>query len=157
MTILCVGRLKEDFWRQACAEYQKRMTPFAKVSVIEVAECRLPKDPSPAEIQAGLRAEGELLLAKMPQNAAVVSLCVEGEKLSSERFSAWICDRTLRGVSHIAFVIGGSTGLWEQVKARSDLRLSFSGMTFPHMLARVMLCEQLYRAFQIMSDSRYHK
>ena len=157
ITLLCIGKLKEDYLRVACAEYHKRLTPFARVTILELEEHRLPRDPSAAQIEAGLCAEGEKILEKIPNGAAVVSLCIEGKPLSSEAFSEWISSTALHGVSHIVFVIGGSFGLSARVKEASHLRLSLSQMTFPHMLARVTLCEQLYRAFQISIDGKYHK
>lgn len=157
VTLLCVGKLKEDYLRAACAEYQKRLIPFARVSMIEIEEHRLPREPSAAQIEAGLRAEGEKILEKIPNGATLVSLCIEGKLLSSEEFSEWISSTALHGISHIVFVVGGSFGLSARVKEASDLRLSLSNMTFPHMLARVILFEQLYRAFQISTNGKYHK
>lgn len=156
VTVLCVGKLKETYWREACAEYAKRMTPFCKFFVIEVEEYRLPEKPSEAEICAGLKAEGKKLLQKAGK-AQLISLCIEGKTLSSPQLAEKLRSAALEGESSIAFVIGSSYGLSEEVKAASSLRLSMSPMTFPHQLARVMLCEQIYRSFQILSDGRYHK
>jgi len=157
ITLLCVGKLKEDYLRRACAEYQKRMTPFARFSILEIDEYRLPADPSPAQIEAGLLKEGAWILEKVPPGSVLVSLCVEGKNLSSEEFSRWLFSSALDGSSHFTFVIGGSYGLSEEVKQASRLRLSLSSMTFPHMLARVLLCEQIYRALQIERNTKYHK
>ncbi len=157
VTILCVGKLKEKYWRDAVEEYSKRLSAFCRFSVIEVEEERLPDNPSAAQIANGLEAEGKRLLSKIPVGAAVVALCIEGKELSSPVLSARIDDWAVQGKSDIAFIIGGSFGLSEQVKKAATLQLSMSPMTFPHQLARVMLCEQLYRAFQISSGGKYHK
>ena len=156
VTLLCVGKLKETYWRDTCAEYAKRMGPFCRFSLVEVEEHRLPERPSAAEIQAGLAAEGRRLLQKAGR-ARIVALCIEGKTLSSPELACVLETSASSGVSSIAFVIGSSYGLSEEVKAAAFLRLSMSRMTFPHQLARVMLCEQLYRSFQILSDGRYHK
>lgn len=157
ITILCVGKLKEDYWRQACAEYAKRMRRFAEFTVIEVEEERLPDAPSPAQIQKTLEKEGERLLAKVPAGAAVISLCIEGKIISSEELAKKMEETAVSGSGSIVFIIGGSWGLSDAVKQASSFRLSMSKMTFPHQMARVMLCEQIYRAFQITSGGKYHK
>ena len=157
ITVLCVGRLKEKFYADACAEYQKRLARHCKLTLIELPEQRLPDDPSPASIAAALEREADALLEKLPRGGAVVALCVEGAERSSEQLAETLAGCAARGVSRVAFVIGGSFGLSERVKARADLRLSLSPMTFPHHLARVMLLEQLYRAYQIQTGAKYHK
>ena len=155
--ILCVGKLKERYLCDAVTEYCKRLTPYAKVEICEVGEYRLPAEPSGAEIAAGIEKEGAELAAKIPPRAAVIALCVEGNQLSSEDFSAKLDRLALTGASEICFLIGGSFGLSEALKRRADLRLSFSKMTFPHQLMRVILLEQVYRAFQISTGGKYHK
>ncbi len=157
ITILCVGKLKEEYWRQACAEYSKRMTRFADFSIIEVNEERLPDEPSQAQIENTLRKEGERLIAKMPSGSAVIPMCIEGRQYDSPSLAAEIEDLASAGYSHIFFVIGGSWGLSDEVKKCAKIKLSMSKMTFPHQLARVMLCEQIYRAFQINGGGKYHK
>ncbi len=157
ITILCVGGLKESYWRDACAEYQKRLKPFCRFSIIEVSEERVPDKPSEAQLKAVIDAEGERLLAKLDPASMPVVLCIEGKEQSSEQLAAMIERAAVGGDGHLTFLIGGSWGLSEAVKARARVRLSMSSMTFPHQLARVMLCEQLYRAMQILSGGQYHK
>ena len=155
--IICVGKLKEKFWTDACNEYAKRLKGFCNFSITEVDEEKLPDTPSPAQIQNTLEKEGQRIIAKIPKNAKIISMCIEGKQKSSEKFAKEISDLALNGASTIAFIIGGSWGLSQNVKNLSVMRLSMSEMTFPHQLARVMLCEQIYRAFQITSNGKYHK
>ncbi len=157
VTVLCVGKLKEAFWRDACAEYEKRMHSFCRLSVIEVEEERLPENPSAAQIEQGLQNEGRRLLSKVPDGAAVIPLCIEGKTLTSPELAAKLSDLAVRGQSDVTFIIGSSHGLSPEVKSASSLQLSMSGMTFPHQLARVMLLEQIYRACQINAGGKYHK
>lgn len=157
VTVLCVGKLKETYWRDACAEYAKRLSAFCRLDITEVAEERLPEHPSPAQIAATVEAEGKRLLEHIPKDAAVVALCVEGRELDSPALAAEIDRQAVTRSSHLVLAIGGSWGLSEAVKQRARLRLSMSPMTFPHQLARVMVLEQLYRAFQILSGGKYHK
>ena len=157
VTIACVGKLKEEYWRLACTEYGKRLSAFCKLNIVEVEEERLPDNPSAAQITTALEAEGHRLLSRIPAGASLISLCIEGTGMTSpalaDQFRKWTVD----GVSHIAFVIGSSHGLSELVKQSSRLRLSMSSMTFPHQLARVMVLEQIYRACQINVGGKYHK
>ncbi len=157
VTLLCVGKLKESYWREACAEYEKRLGAFCKFRLIEVAEERLPDNPSAAQIAATVEAEGKRLLEKLPREGAVIPLCIEGRELDSPTLAAYMERLTVEGTSHIALIIGGSWGLSDEVKKRATLRLSMSPMTFPHQLARVMVLEQLYRGFQINNGGKYHK
>ncbi len=157
VTVACVGKLKEAYWRDACAEYSKRLSGFCRLQIVEVAEERLPDSPSAAQIAAALEEEGHRLLSRIPAGAAVVALCIEGKGVSSEALSEQLSKWTVEGISHVAFVIGGSFGLSPLVKETAKLRLSMSSMTFPHQLARVMVLEQLYRALQISSGGKYHK
>lgn len=155
--LLCVGRLKDTFYAQACREYEKRLGGFCHLRIQEIPEYKTPDNPSPAEIERALREEGSRLLAVLPENAMVIALCIEGKALSSPQLAEWL-DRTASlGKSNLCFLIGGSFGMDEAVKKRADLRLSMSPMTFPHTLARVMVLEQIYRAFSINRGSRYHK
>ena len=157
ITLLCVGKLKERYWREACEEYEKRLGAFCKFRIIEVAEERLPDNPSAAQITATIEAEGQRLLANISRDSAVVALCIEGKEMESSALASYIQRLAVDGTSHITMIIGGSWGLSDAVKHRARLRLSMSPMTFPHQLARVMLLEQLYRAFQITNGGKYHK
>ena len=156
VTILAVGKLGEPFWVQAAAEYEKRLRAFCKIQVMELEEYRLPGKPSPADIAKAIEKEGRDMLAKIPPKARVVSLCIEGKPISSQDFAAFLAD-TAGITSQLVIVIGGSHGLWEDIKQKSDLRLSFSPMTFPHQLARIMALEQVYRGFSIGAGLPYHK
>lgn len=157
VTILCVGKLKERYWREACAEYVKRLGAFCRLTVTEVAEERLPDDPSAAQIAAAVAAEGARLLERIPKDCAVIALCIEGREMDSTALSGYIRRLAVDGVSRVCLMIGGSWGLSDAVKARARLRFSMSPLTFPHQLARVMLLEQVYRAFQIDAGGKYHK
>ena len=157
ITVLTVGKLKESYLRDACAEYAKRLSAYAKVSVTEVSEYRCSERPSAAEIEQVKEKEGALLLAKIPKGAYVIPLCIEGKQLSSEAFSEKLTALAPQGVSEIVFIIGGSFGLSDAVKARGDFSLSFGKMTLPHQLMRVVLLEQIYRAFAIAANTKYHK
>ena len=157
VTVLCVGKLKERFYADAAAEYVKRLQRYCKLEIIELPEQRLPEDPSPAEIQRALRAEGAAIREKLPKGGAVVALCIEGKPCSSEELSRRMADFGIQGRTQVTFIIGGSFGLDEDVKKQADWRLSMSPMTFPHHLARVMLLEQIYRAYQIAGGAKYHK
>jgi 23S rRNA (pseudouridine1915-N3)-methyltransferase len=155
VNVVCIGKLKESYLKDAVAEYSKRLSPFCKFSVIELDEYRLPDNPSQAQIDLALKDEGERILKKV-EGSAVVALCVEGKQMPSEEFSKFISNTSLN-TSSISFVIGGSFGLSNEVKAAAKLKLSFSKMTFPHQLMRVILCEQIYRAFMIEKGTKYHK
>lgn len=155
--IICVGKLKEKFYIDAAAEYAKRLGGYCKFSLTELSEERLPENPSAAQIEAALAKEGAAVLAKLPKGGAVVAMCVEGTLLSSEGLSDKISAWASQGRSTITFLIGSSFGLHQNVKAAADFKLSMSHMTFPHHLARVMLLEQIYRAFKITEGSNYHK
>lgn len=157
ISLLCVGKLKERYWRDACEEYEKRLGAFCKFRLVEVAEERLPDNPSPAQIASTIEAEGKRLLAQVTKDTLVIALCIEGKEMDSPSLSEYIEQATVGGASHIALVIGGSYGLSDEVKNRARLRFSMSPLTFPHQLARVMLLEQLYRAFQISKNTKYHK
>ncbi len=155
--IICVGKLKEKFYIDAVSEYQKRLGGYCKFSITELPEERLPDRPSAAQIEAALEKEGTAVLSKLPKGGAVTALCVEGKELSSEGLAAKIFDWAGQGKSQLVFLIGSSYGLHPNVKAAADFRLSMSQMTLPHHLARVMLLEQIYRAFKIEEGSGYHK
>jgi len=155
--VIAVGKLKEKYLRDACAEYEKRLTSLAKVSVTEIAESRCSDRPSQAEIDAVLQKEGERILSRIPKGAYVIPMCIEGKELASEEIAAKLETVSVRGQGEIAFIIGGSFGLSKEVKARGDLRLSFGKITLPHQLMRVVLLEQIYRALSINNGSKYHK
>lgn len=157
ITIACVGKLKESYLRDACAEYAKRLSAFCRLQIAEVEEERLPDKPSDAQIAAALAAEGKRLLARVPAGAALIALCIEGKEMSSPELARRLEQLAVSGTSHVVLMIGGSWGLSDEVKSSAALRLSMSPMTFPHQLARVMLLEQLYRAMQISAGGKYHK
>ena len=151
--LICFGRLKEPHWRQACAEYEKRLGAFCGLETVELSPAPLPDEPSPAQVRAALEREARLALQKLPREACATALCAEGRRMDSQEFAAWLEAQP----GEAAFLIGSSHGLDEGLKARAGLRLSLSAMTFPHQLARVVLLEQLYRAFQINIGGKYHK
>ncbi len=157
VTVLCIGKLKERYLTDACGEYAKRLSAFCRLSVTELPEYRLPDNPSGAEIQKCIEKEGESILAKIPKDAFVIPMCIEGKMLTSPQLADKLAQIPLMGKSQIVFIIGGSCGLSDAVKARGNLRLSMSPMTFPHQLARVMLLEQVYRGFMINAGNKYHK
>lgn len=157
VTILCVGKLKEKFYIAAAAEYVKRLQRSCKLDIVELPEYRLPEEPSPAEIQKALQAEGAAIRERLPKGGAVVALCIEGKPCSSVELSRRMQELAVSGKSQLTFLIGGSVGLSEDLKRQADWRLSMSPMTFPHHLARIMLLEQIYRACQIAAGTKYHK
>lgn len=154
--IICVGGLKERYWRDACAEYCKRLTPWAKVHITEINEER-GQATSQSGIDAIVSAEGSRIISALPQKSVVIALCIEGKHMSSEQLASEISNMMIAGNSSITFIIGGSYGLSPEVKKRAQLKLSMSDLTFPHQLARVMLLEQIYRSMSIMMGSKYHK
>ena len=155
--IICIGKLKEAYWRDACAEYAKRLSAHCRFSIIELAEAHIPKDPSDGDIRRALSEEGARILDRCPAGAWVAALCIEGDLLTSEKLAERMASAAIGGKSSMYFIIGGSHGLAPEVTARANARISMGRMTFPHQLARVMVCEQIYRAFAINSGSRYHK
>ena len=157
ITVLCVGKLKEKFYMDAAAEYAKRLGRCCKFELIELPEQRLPEDPSPAQIRQALSAEATAIREKLPRGGAVVAMCIEGRTCSSEELSRRLADFAVAGRTQVTFLIGGSFGLDEELKRSADWRLSMSPMTFPHHMARIMLLEQIYRAYQIQLGTRYHK
>lgn len=155
--IIAVGKLKEAYFSDAAAEYSKRIGRFTKVETVQIPDRRIPDRASVAQERQVLEQEGEDILAKIAPQDYVVALCVEGKKLDSPAFAEKLSALALSGKSTVTFVIGGSLGLSDAVKQRADLRLSFSDMTFPHQLMRVILLEQVYRAFKILANETYHK
>ncbi len=153
-TVVAVGKLKEKFWKDACAEYVKRLGAYGKVEVREVADI----DPAKAGgVETSRRREGEAILAVVPQRSHMILLAIDGKQRSSEDFSAHLDELALRGKSDLSFVIGGSDGVGAEVRARADETFSFGPITLPHNLARVVLLEQIYRACKISRNEPYHK
>ena len=155
--LICCGRLREKHYADAMAEYTKRLGPLCRFEVCELPEVRLPEDPGRPAIDAALEKEAAAVEKQIPPGAFVCAMCIEGEQLSSEELSRRIEALAGAGKSRLCFLIGSSFGLAGRLKKRADLCLSMSRMTFPHHLARVMLTEQIYRAFKITEGSRYHK
>ncbi len=157
MTLITVGKLKEKFYLSAAEEYKKRLGGYCKFTIVELPETRLPDDPSPAEVSAGLQKEAELIAAKVPKGAWFCVFTPEGKILSSEEFADKLSKVKLSGKSSACFLVGSSFGIADNVKQNADFRLSMGPMTFPHHLARIMILEQLYRAEAIQAGSKYHK
>lgn len=157
VTVLCVGKLKEKFYLEAAAEYVKRLQRFCKLELVELPESRLPESPSPAEVQRALAAEAVAIRERLPKGGAVIALCIEGKPCSSVELSRRMEELAVAGKTQLTFLIGGSVGLDEGIKKQADWRLSMSPMTFPHHMARIMLLEQIYRAYQIAAGTKYHK
>ena len=155
--IVHVGTIKEKYLSDAVAEYEKRLSAYCSVDNISVKEERLSDKPSSAEITGAVKKEGERILAALPARSYNIAMCVEGKQLSSEKFSERIRAIANEGFSDICLIIGGSDGLSDEVKSTCRMRLSISEMTFPHQLMRVILLEQLYRAFNIAAGGKYHK
>ncbi len=156
VTIIAVGTLKESYWRDALAEYEKRLRAFCSVEQIVLKEAKLSENPGDAEIQAALEDEGSRMLAAIPPRSYRIALCVEGKQLSSEELAERLSDVT-SDHSRICLLIGSSYGISAHVKQACDLRLSVSKLTFPHQMMRVMLSEILYRSFCIQKGKKYHK
>lgn len=158
VNIICVGKLKENFWREACAEYLKRLQGCCKASVVELSESRLPQNPSEAEIAAALSAEGRAMREYLERKKTLnIAMCVEGEQISSEELSEKLQWAGITGTGTVNFYIGSSFGISKDIKKSCDLKLSVSKMTLPHQLCRVVLLEQIYRAFSIAAGTKYHK
>lgn len=157
VSIICVGKLKEKFYQDACAEYTKRLSRYCRLEIIELSEERLPENPSQTQIHIALAKEADAIRSKLPASAYIIAMCVEGRQHSSEELAKLMSACANQGESHLVFLIGGSFGLHSSLKALASLKLSMSPMTFPHHLARVMLLEQVYRSYQITAGSKYHK
>lgn len=157
ITILCVGKVKEKFYRDAIDEFSKRLSRYCKLEVIEVNDEKTDEQASENEIRLVKEKESERLLKNIKEDAYVITLCINGKQLDSEELSEKIEKLGIQGNSHIYFVIGGSLGLADAVINRADYKLSFSKMTFPHQLMRVILLEQIYRSYRIMNNEPYHK
>ena len=157
VTLIAMGKLKEKFYIAASEEYVKRIKGYCQFRIIELSECRLPENPSPAEIAAGLEKEADVILAKIPKGSWFCVLTPEGKMLSSDELAEKMHGVKLSGKSSACFLIGSSFGIAPKIKAMADCRLSMSPMTFPHHLARIMVLEQLYRSESIQAGSKYHK
>lgn len=156
VTVITVGNLKESYWRDAVAEYEKRLCAFCKPTLIQLKEAKVPENPSEGEIRAALADEGQRILAATPPRSYRIALCVEGKQFSSEELAAKL-EGVLSENGNLCLVIGSSHGLSDEVKAACQLRLSVSKLTFPHQMMRVLLLEVLYRAFSIIKGTKYHK
>lgn len=157
ITILCVGKVKEKFYRDAIDEFTKRLSRYCKLEIVEVADEKTNEYASENEIRLVKEKEGERIIKNIKDDAYVITLCIDGKQLNSEELSERIERLGIQGTSHISFIIGGSLGLSNEVIKRADFKLSFSKMTFPHQLMRVILLEQIYRAYRIMNNEPYHK
>ncbi len=156
LKLIVLGTLKESYWRDAVAEYQKRLGAYARVELTELKECRLPDSPSPAEIAAALEKEADAILAAVPPRATLAALCVEGKQLSSEELAEKL-NEIGNTTGSLCLVIGSSHGLSPRVKNTAAWRLSVSRLTFPHQMMRVILLETLYRSLSILAGTKYHK
>ena len=157
ITIITVGKIKEKFYRDAISEYEKRLSKYCKLEIKEVADEKTPDHASETVHQQILEKEGERIKNLIPKDSYVIPLAIEGKKFDSVGFAQMIQRNTVSGVSHITFIIGGSLGILDDIKKASNQMISFSDMTFPHQLMRVILLEQIYRAFRIINGEPYHK
>jgi len=157
ITILCVGKIKESFYRQAVDEYTKRLSKYCKLEIVEVSDEKTPDKASEVMESQIKEKEAERLIDKLKEDSYIFTLEIKGKKYTSEAFAETIEKLTVQGKSHLTFVIGGSLGLHEKILKLSNQPISFSDMTFPHQLMRVILTEQIYRAFRIMNNEPYHK
>ena len=157
ITLITVGKIKEKYFTDAIAEYAKRLSRYCKLEIVEVADEKTPDNASEGLENQIKEKEGERILSKVPDNAYVVALAIDGKQLSSEELADKMEKWNVNGVSHLVFIIGGSLGLTQKVLNRADYSLSFSKMTFPHQLMSVILLEQIYRSYRIMKGEPYHK
>lgn len=155
--LITVGKIKEKYIQEGIKEYSKRLSRYCSLEIIEIEDEKAPENLSPKEMEIVKQREGERILAKIPQNSFVIGLLIEGKQLSSEDLAEKIDSLMVDGVSDISFIIGGSLGLSDEVISRSNFKLSFSKMTFPHQLMRMILLEQIYRAWRIIKNEPYHK
>ena len=157
ISIICVGKIKEKFYRMALDEYSKRLSRYCKLEILEVADEKTPDNASDHEVELIKDKEGERILKNIRRDATVIALAIDGKMLSSEQLADKIRQLGVMGESHIQFIIGGSLGLSDRVLEAADILLSFSKMTFPHQLMRVILLEQVYRSYRIIQGEPYHK
>lgn len=157
ISILCVGKIKEKYWNDAIAEYKKRLTRYCKIEIIEVADEKTPENAPPALEEQIKQKEGKKIISHIDSKAMVVALAINGKKYDSLSFAKEIQKDGVNGISHIQFIIGGSLGLSNEVLGLANRKISFSDMTFPHQMMRVILLEQVYRGYKIISGEPYHK
>lgn len=155
--LICVGKLKESFWKNAVQEYEKRLSKYCRLEIMELKEERLPENPSEKEIARALVSEAARIQEKIPDGSTIIPMCIEGRQLTSREMADMLEEIIVQGASKLCMIIGGSVGLSDEIKIQGKFRLSMSKMTFPHHLARVMVLEQLYRSFQIQTGGKYHK
>ena len=155
--LIVLGKLKEKYMKDFSSEYEKRLSAYCKLTVTELEPVKLSDNPSQSEIDNALNKETQMIMAKIPKNSYVFSMCIEGKQMSSEELSQKLDDVALSGKSSVVFIFGSSFGLSDEIKRMSDFKFSMSKMTFPHKLARIMLSEQIYRGFSISNNGKYHK
>ena len=157
ISIICVGKIKEKYWNEAIAEYTKRLGRYVKLDIIELADEKTPDDAPPALCEQIKKKEADRILENIDERAKVCTLEIKGKEFSSEELAKFIGKQGVEGINHIQFIIGGSLGLHESVLKKSQMAISFSAMTFPHQMMRVILLEQIYRSFRILNGEPYHK
>lgn len=157
ITLIVVGRLKEPYFRDAVAEYAKRLSAYCNLQIIEVADEKTKEHMTPAQEQQLLEREGARILSHIPERSYVAAFCIDGKQRDSLQMADWLATLPHQGVSHLTFLIGGSVGLSQEVIRRANEKISFSKLTFPHQLMRVIVLEQLYRWYRIMKNEPYHK
>ena len=155
--LIVLGKLKEKYMKDFAAEYEKRLSAYCKMTVVELEPVKLSDNPSQSEIDNALLKETKMIKDKIPKNSYIFAMCIEGKQMSSEEFSQKLDDIALSGKNSVVFIIGSSFGLSNEIKGMSDYKFSMSKMTFPHKLARIMLTEQIYRGFSISNNGKYHK
>jgi 23S rRNA (pseudouridine1915-N3)-methyltransferase len=155
--LIVLGKLKEKYMKDFAAEYEKRLSAYCKMTVVELEPVKLSDNPSQSEIDNALLKETKMIKDKIPKNSYIFAMCIEGKQMSSEDFSQKLDDIALSGKNSVVFIIGSSFGLSNEIKGMSDYKFSMSKMTFPHKLARIMLTEQIYRGFSISNNGKYHK
>ncbi len=155
--LIVLGKLKEKYMKDFAAEYEKRISAYCKITIVELEPVRLSENPSQSEVDNALVKETKMIKDKIPKNSYVFSMCIEGKQMSSEELSGKLEDIALSGKNTVVFIIGSSFGLSNEIKQMSDFKFSMSKMTFPHKLARIMLTEQIYRGFSISNNGKYHK
>ncbi len=157
VTLICVGKLKDSFFKDASREYLKRLQPYCKLDIIEIPQQNISDNPNESEIKTALDKEGEQIIKKIPPRSTITAMCIEGQMYSSEELADCMSKAAMAGDGSITFIIGGSCGLSESVKSKANIKMSVSKMTFPHRLFRIMLLEQIYRACKINAGEKYHK
>lgn len=156
ITVICIGKLKEKYLKEAVSEYSKRLSRFVKLDIAELPDCKIPENASPAQERAVLDKEGEKILSRIKPDSYTVAMCIEGKQLSSTEIAEELNQISMVS-GNITFIIGGSLGLSDDVKKRADMHLSFGRITLPHQLMRVILLEQVYRGYKINNHEAYHK